>query len=278
MRIIKLEEDMSKFKPENAEISAENIRAFVNAYKAGTIKPGVPGVGGLLSEEAMRVVEATCRERGCRLAKIADRFGADLSAYPRSNLSGAYQGINAALALTAVEVLVQDGKVDLDLERSRQSLLAVHWPGRWEERRLSSRKLVFDVSHNSEGAIWLERNLEQLAREEGRPDVIMGVMGAYRASALVPVAARWARSLTFVQPEQARACSIEELTRFVPASFAGEVRESSVAALFPAKGVFEMDTDATNPVVVTGSIYLIGEIWERYLEDEPLGQGKLQDF
>ena len=39
MRIIKLEEDMSKFKPENAEISAENIRAFVNAYKAGTIKP-----------------------------------------------------------------------------------------------------------------------------------------------------------------------------------------------------------------------------------------------
>jgi len=39
MRIIKLEEDMSKFKPENAEISAESIRAFVTAYRAGTIKP-----------------------------------------------------------------------------------------------------------------------------------------------------------------------------------------------------------------------------------------------
>nr|ALS04494.1 protein disulfide isomerase [Acartia pacifica] len=39
MRIIKLEEDMSKFKPENTEISTDNIRAFVNAYKAGELKP-----------------------------------------------------------------------------------------------------------------------------------------------------------------------------------------------------------------------------------------------
>jgi len=38
MRIIKLEEDMSKFKPASTEISAENIRAFVNSYKAGEIK------------------------------------------------------------------------------------------------------------------------------------------------------------------------------------------------------------------------------------------------
>jgi len=39
MRIIKLEEDMSKFKPASTEISAENIRAFVTSYKAGEIKP-----------------------------------------------------------------------------------------------------------------------------------------------------------------------------------------------------------------------------------------------
>lgn len=39
MRIIKLEEDMSKFKPANTEISEENVRAFVNSYKAGELKP-----------------------------------------------------------------------------------------------------------------------------------------------------------------------------------------------------------------------------------------------
>merc|ERR1711928_268365 len=39
MRIIKLEEDMSKFKPEVKTISVDNDKAFVNAYKAGELKP-----------------------------------------------------------------------------------------------------------------------------------------------------------------------------------------------------------------------------------------------
>merc|ERR1739838_252118 len=39
MRIIKLEEDMSKFKPESTELSEENIRAFVKLYLEGGIKP-----------------------------------------------------------------------------------------------------------------------------------------------------------------------------------------------------------------------------------------------
>ena len=38
MRIIKLEEDMSKFKPDSTELSDENIRAFVAKYLAGDIK------------------------------------------------------------------------------------------------------------------------------------------------------------------------------------------------------------------------------------------------
>jgi len=45
MRIIKLEEDMSKFKPENKEIEVENMRSFVTKYKAGELKPH------LMSEE-----------------------------------------------------------------------------------------------------------------------------------------------------------------------------------------------------------------------------------
>jgi len=39
MRIIKLEEDMSKFKPESTELSEANIRSFVNTYLAGELKP-----------------------------------------------------------------------------------------------------------------------------------------------------------------------------------------------------------------------------------------------
>jgi len=45
MRIIKLEDDMSKFKPESTELSDANIRKFVASYLAGEIKPH------LMSEE-----------------------------------------------------------------------------------------------------------------------------------------------------------------------------------------------------------------------------------
>jgi len=45
MRIIKLEEDMSKYRPESTELSDSNIRSFVNQYLAGEIKPH------LMSEE-----------------------------------------------------------------------------------------------------------------------------------------------------------------------------------------------------------------------------------
>merc|ERR1712079_360704 len=45
MRIIKLEEDMSKYKPENKDLTDENIRSFVKQYLDGTLKQH------LLSEE-----------------------------------------------------------------------------------------------------------------------------------------------------------------------------------------------------------------------------------
>jgi len=45
MRIIKLEEDMSKFRPDSTELSDANIRSFVTAYLAGELK------AHLMSEE-----------------------------------------------------------------------------------------------------------------------------------------------------------------------------------------------------------------------------------
>merc|ERR1712121_503315 len=45
MRIIKLEEDMSKFKPTSTELSDSNIRAFIKQYLDGDLKPH------LMSEE-----------------------------------------------------------------------------------------------------------------------------------------------------------------------------------------------------------------------------------
>ncbi len=261
---------------DHCEILGDSHRKIARE-KGGIIKPGRPVVIGQLPDEAEAEIRAICEEYGCELIRVADHYGELGEPYPESSLAGGYQRLNAGIAMTVARQVQQ--RFNLEIPLCESALKKVYWPGRWEERMLAHRKIIFDVSHNAEGARWLDDNLSKLtANAAPSPDVIMGVMGEYRAKALIPVVSRFARSITFVMPQQSRSATFEELERFVPADFQGKIKRSTVATLFPSKGVCSMDVPSDHPIVVTGSIYLIGEIWERFLEESPVGQGILQDF
>ena len=261
---------------DHCEILGDTLEAIARE-KAGIIKGGLPTVIGHLPPEAESVIRSICQKRKSSLISVAEEFGNDVSTYPQTNLVGGCQRLNAATALAVARVL--ESRFNLDEEISVSTLKDVYWPGRWEERDLEHRKIIFDVTHNSDGAQWLEENLSQMT-EKGipKPDVIFGVMGDDRANLLVPLIARFAKSITFVVPQQARSSTFESLESFVPRSFSGSVVRGSVPELFPSRGECSLDVLGTGPILVTGSIYLIGEIWERFMEDGPLGQGILQDF
>ena len=247
--------------------------------KGGIIKLGVPVVIGWLPDEAEEEITRICEERGCKLHRVRDLFGEDLSTYPETNLPGDFQRINAGVAELAISVYGERMSTPLDALASREALKSVHWPGRWDVQQMKHRKVVFDVSHNSEGAVWLDRQLRKLVEEDGmKPDVVMGVLGAYRARALVSVVSKYAHSIRLVKPQQSRSCSFEELEGLLAERFDGEVSRCTVEELFPGVGECALDEEVGRSLVVTGSIYLIGEIWERFREEEPVGQGILQDF
>jgi len=135
-----------------------------------------------------------------------------------------------------------------------------------------------DSSHNPEGASVLEANLARLEAETGRrPVIITGALGARRAGALLATAARHARELHLVVPHQARACSYEELEALIPADFKGTVVRATVETLFPRPDLCTAGRP-DDPVVVTGSIYLLGEVLARIEPQRGLGEGRLQDF
>lgn len=260
---------------DHCEILGDTLE-LVAREKGGIIKAGRPVVIGELPEAAESAINELCDERGCDLARIGSRYG-EGEQYPETNLAGGYQRLNAAIAMTVAETVQQ--KFNLDASLCRSALKKVSWPGRWQAFQLKHRKMIFDVSHNAEGAHWLEQSLSGLVESGGAaPDVVMGVMGEYRAKALIPVVSRYARSFTFVMPEQSRSASFEELECLVPEGFDGSVRRRSIAELFPSKGICSLDEPSIHPIVVTGSIYLIGEVWERFFEDGPVGQSVLQDF
>lgn len=254
--------------------------AAIAGEKAGIIKPGVPVIMGLLPGEAEEVVRRIAGERGAPLRAVRDEFGEEVGNYPKTVLEGEFQRRNAATATLVSRELA--GRFGLGERHLVEGLARVRWPGRWQRRRLADgRLLVLDASHNPEGAAALEPLLADLAARGGRkPVVITGVLGVERARALLGVVARHARAIHLVRPAQARALAYEELERLVPADFVaggGRLARARVEDLFPSQGVCAAG-EAEDMIVVTGSIYLLGEVLARLEPALGESEGRLQDF
>jgi dihydrofolate synthase/folylpolyglutamate synthase len=247
--------------------------------KAGILKPGVPVVLGRLPSEAESAIRAVAADVGAKVFSVREHFGDDLEKYPRPRLEGSHQRVNAAtasLAVSVLEGLAPQFKVSpADITAA---LAEVDWPARWQRFPFSdNRQLILDASHNAEGARTLDENLARLRAETGRaPIVLVGALGEYRAEPLLAVIARHAREIILLEPAQSRATPFATLEKFIPASFAGSIQHGHVAELFPAPGICTLGAPG-DPVVVTGSIYLLGEILERFAHATPAGEGILQD-
>lgn len=241
----------------------------IAAEKAGIIKPGRPLVVGRVPPEAEEVIARIAAERGAPVRWVRQVYGDDLAAYPETSLEGDYQRWNAATATLAAEALDERWRITPAVIRA--GLAAVDWPGRWQRTRAGGRLVILDSSHNPEGAAVLASNLARLVAETGRrPLVITGILGAVRARPLLAAIAEHAAEIVLVPPDQPRACSVEELRALIPHSFTGPVRAGRVEVLFPGPGRCTAGLP-DGVVVVTGSLYLLGEVLTRFGSGNPNG-------
>ncbi|HLS27770.1 MAG TPA: folylpolyglutamate synthase/dihydrofolate synthase family protein [Opitutales bacterium] len=241
--------------------------------KAGILKPEVPVVIGLMETEARQAIEAVAHERNCPVFAVADLFGNDRSRFPTTALPGEHQRINAAIASAVFQVI--RNKLPVSPEVVRQGLEQVKWPGRWDVREIAGKKLIFEAAHNPQGAEVLGRELEKLVAAEGRPIVAVGALGDDRARALLETVARFAREIYLFAPDQPRATPVERLRSFIPSDFEGKVEVRQVADVFSVEAGCSLG-EPGDTIVVTGSIYLIGEILAS-LESDRVKEARLQD-
>lgn len=254
----------------------------IAAEKAGIIKRGCPVVMGRLPKEAEDVVRAIAAERGAKVHAVQEEFGEEAGGYPGTGMAGDFQRYNAGTATLVARLVAAGVGVGWGVgeEEIRRGLAGVVWPGRWQRIEVGGRPVILDASHNPEGAGGLDGNLARLVAETGRkPVVVTGVLGTARARPLLEVVARHAAEIHLVRPEQARACSLDELAGLVPTGFGGKVCKTSVDELFGGGKVTGLG-EGNEVVVVTGSIYLAGEVLARL---EPEGgsaeeESRLQDF
>jgi len=253
-----------------------NTIELIAAEKAGIIKAGKPVVIGRLPPEAEAVIRRVAAEQGAPVHSVREIFGEDVAGYPKPALEGDYQRANAAVAMLVTRCL--DARWGLSAEVVGRGIAAVRWPGRWQRTTIGGRALILDASHNPEGAGVLDAHLRQLVAAEGRkPVVITGVLGVARARPLLETISRYAAEIYLVMPQQSRASSLEELEALIPKKFTGKVSRATVAGVFPAEGVCTVG-DLADTVVVTGSIYLLGEVLARIEPERGAIENRLQDF
>lgn len=214
--------------------------------KAGIIKRDVPVLIGNLPSCAEEVIQKIATQQNAPFYSIS-HFQEEL---PSTNLFGSYQRKNAALALRSTELL--EKKFPIESKFTKRGLNSVQIPGRWQIFEGSPR-IILDACHNSDGAVCLRENLETLHQ---RPEIWVGVLGEDRAEDIIKVVAEFAGSLKLFEVQQPRACSIHSLRSLIPDSFTGEVLAFD---LEKAKKEL-MKANSNKTILVTGSIYLIGNI------------------
>lgn len=251
---------------DHAAILGPTLRDIA-AAKAGIIKPGGTVVSRGGCSEADEVFRQACRERGASLTELdlsrlaVRRLGLEGTVFdfaPWENLTlplaGAYQPENAALALTALELLREKGW-RVPEEAVRRGLAAVRWPGRFE---VLGKDPVFllDGAHNAHGMRAAVESLKALFPGK-RWTFLLGIMADKDAGEMLDLLAPLAGQVFVLRPDSPRAMDPAELCgalakRGVPARPCASAKEGIRAALAAA--------GKEGAVCALGSLYLCGEV------------------
>ena len=165
------------------------------------------------------------------------------------SLPGAHQRQNLALALAAARAVAP-----LDEATVARGLAAVRWPGRLQRlEREGARPLLLDGAHNPPGASALAEHLDATGLS-GRIDLLFGGLADKDLPGVfAPLAAR-ARRIVLVAPESPRAEKPEALRARLG-------RPDLETAHSVAEGLARLEeADGDGPVLVAGSLYLVGEV------------------
>ena len=237
--------------------------------KAGIIKPGSLVVVGENPPEVVAILSDQCRRVGAAVvpaAKTGPVTLVDGRAHfhlrtARSDhgpvalgLRGRHQAQNAMTAACLLEELDATGRMTVPASAIRTALEQTEWPGRLELRSWSGVPVLLDGAHNASGARALA---SYILETYGRPlPMVIGVMKDKDVSAILAPLTAAASAVVLTSASTPRAAGPESLKsalRHHAPDLPISIQAAPLDALRAAAG-------AGSPVVVAGSLYLVGEI------------------
>jgi dihydrofolate synthase / folylpolyglutamate synthase len=248
--------------------------AAIAGEKGGIIKHDVPVVIGARDPDARLVLTSLAAQRRSAV-RLIDRDFSYRSHAPAHRLdyqglglelrdleiglAGPFQHENAALAVASLEALRAQGW-RIEEDAIRRGLRDIYWPGRFDI--VSRRPLVIlDCAHNEMSIAAL---LETMSVELGpgvKPRLVFGCQSAKEWPRMAAMLGPRVRDVTLTRAKPKNPLEPGELLPHFAAHVPARVERDPVRAV--ERVISELGPD--DVALVTGSVYLIGEVYQYFL-------------
>ena len=240
----------------------------IASEKAGIIKSGVPVISAPQKEE----VETVLRKRADECGSSIEFLNAPHKQYS-TNLLGAHQKLNAAVAIGAVrsaksasQTDSSRGEIEIDDSAIARGLATVDWPARfqrWDERT------IIDGAHNPAAARVLVETWREIFGEQ-RATLILAILSDKDLRGICQELVPIADSVLLPKIRSERAADPKQLAQILSV-ITPSLQNASPArtSITPSIGeALKLTRTKPNPILLTGSLHFAGEALA-HLRGEP---------
>jgi dihydrofolate synthase/folylpolyglutamate synthase len=173
-----------------------------------------------------------------------------------SPLAGAHQHRNLALAIAAAVELAGNHGFPINLASIATGVRETRWPGRLEKIERGGVEWILDVAHNPAGAWALRAGLRSALGDKEPGTLIFSCLRDKPVAEMAQILFPFFKRVILAPIHSARAAALDDLLAAAKATGTFVVLAESVA-----KAIELAEEDAPGgAVVVSGSVYLVGEV------------------
>ena len=235
--------------------------------KACVIKPGVPVTTGA-RESALEIIRNAATKNESPLSVMGKDFGVQSNkdgsfnySGPNWNISnltsgikGAYQHMNLAVAISALEVISKYHSINIDEADLRKGIRNVSWEGRFEVLR-DNPPLILDSAHNPAGAKALVDTII-LEYPGVKFTFLIGMLSDKNHDLYMREIARIANNIVITNVPSERSQDAVKLKK------TADSVSANTRIIPDYKAAFEKLSKEPSPLCIVGSLYLIGAVKE----------------
>jgi len=246
----------------------------IAAEKGGIIKSEIPVVIGARDHEARATLSSIAAHRRSATRQV-DRdytFHSHAPAHRidyqglglvlndlQLGLAGPFQHENAAIALAAIEELRAQGN-SIPETAIRRGLSEVYWPGRFD---IVSRSplVILDCAHNELSVSALLETISVELNPDVRPHLVFGCLASKQWERMAAMLAPRIADVTLTRARPKNPLDPQQLLPIFSAQVPARVELDPLSAIDRTV----KESAASEVVLATGSVYLIGEIYPHFL-------------